>query len=1001
MVFTEADRQLWLWPERRPSGGTRLVTHPYQSAHANPALEQRLRRIEFSLAEEAELTTLKVRERVRTAFHAEGITKRFYDDISEQRDQLALAITGLDESDRQFYASILLDRLIFIYFIQQKGFLDNDREYLSRRLDMVRELQGPNHFYEFYRDFLVPLFHQALGSSAPEYDDPQIQTLIGQVPYVNGGLFSKMPLERRHGIRVPDSAFTRVFALFDQYRWHLDERPTEEKNEINPEVLGYILEQYINQKERGAYYTADDITGWMAGLSIAGHFLDQMDDASIWATMREDPGRYLHEAMRHGEDSHWIPKDLEPVDWIGSEWEELTPDDIGLPTERLRETADRIQTCRRIRQRIETGEIASVDAAVTSNLDLTQLAVDWLGDLDSARILRKAWSALMELRVLDPTCGSGAFLLAAMKTLQDLYEVLFLAIEHHVRTSPGQPDVQLAALVEDAARHPSREYYLRKTIALHNLYGVDIMSEAVEIARLRLFLALVSTVSERENLEPLPDLDMNVRCGNILVGCVSMEELNQAHAGDMWMTRRLLAIEERVMALRQSYQQFQEAQHQNLGDGAASFKENLIAETETLRGELDHLYARTEDQTEDWDFNEWRRSHQPFHWMAEFPEAMLAGGFSAVIGNPPFISRKNVVPHLYQYSGFETDKAPDIYAPCMERAAGLLKRGGRFAMIAPISQISGLRFGVLRNTLVQKLNPCWATVYDLIPDQLFAAKVRPVITLGRANETGTELWTSNLRRWRKEYRSYLFATVRFSASGPLKEMKSVWPLVGDEAASMMLAELRRSKCQIGDFVSRYGQFRVGRKAVMNLRFMTAFLTEPPCWTKAVSSMGGKPGARIPQTKVKWMHFNTELHRNAAYLIFAGRLGHWLWTTVGDAFDITDSMLKWFPCDLDRLSPIAHQLRDLATALDAAQMNAPMVDRNRHFIGGFDLGQCRDITDEADQLIMKQLGVEEYWPAILMLDNRIVKSGNRGVKTSYHWLKKWTPTRGPWDPSMPE
>ena len=942
-----------------------------------------------------------MRERVRTAFNAEAITKRsqrFYQDISAQRDRLSQAIIGLDDSDRQFYASILLDRLIFIYFIQQKGFLDNDREYLSHRLGMVRDLQGPNRFYEFYRDFLVPLFHQALGSSAPEYEDLQIQKLIGQVPYVNGGLFSEIPLERKSSIQVPDSVFENVFALFDQYRWHLDERPTGERNEINPEVLGYILEKYINQKEKGAYYTADDITGWMAGLSIAGCFLERMHDPSIWAMMRHNPDRYLHEAMRHGENSARIPMELEPSAWTEPAWEELSSLDIGLPTEKLRETADRIQASRHLRKRMEAGEITNINAATTSNLDLTQLAVDWLGEQSSAKTLWKAWTILMELRVLDPTCGSGAFLLAAMKVLQELYEALFTAIEHHVDSGGSQADVQLAALVQNAERHPSRTYFLRKTIALYNLYGVDIMPEAVEIARLRLFLALAATVSERDSLEPLPDLDMNIRCGNILVGCVSVDELKQVHAGDMLMAQRILAIEDQVLALRQSYRQFQDVQSRDQGGEVVGHKEKLLRETTVLRNELDRLYAKAEDQTKDWDFDQWRRSHQPFHWMVEFPEAMLAGGFSAVIGNPPFINRRKVVPHLYQYSGFETDKAPDIYAPCMERSAGLLRQGGRFAMIAPISLVSGLKYHVLRSSLDKKLPAMWVTVFDLRPDRLFPeAQVRPAIALGSTNAKENGLWTSNLKRWRKEYRTHLFATTRFSSSCPADEMSSVWPLVGDAGASEMLQTLRRSGRQIGDFVTSYGQFQVGRKALMNRRFMSAFLTEPPCWTRTNSL----PGNRVSQTAIEWFHFDTELHQNASYLIFAGRLGHWLWTTIGDAFHVTGGVLKWFPCDLDRLIPISSQLKNLAESLNQAQIDSPMVDLNQRYVGGYDLGKCRDITDESDQLIMDQLGVGEYWPNVLMLDNRIVKSGDSGSTTFHQWPKEWTPTRGPWDVSMPE
>ena len=420
LVFFNSDKQLWLWPERRPSGGTRLVPHTYSAGSSHSALIQRFQRVEFKPHEEAELTLLAVRERVRAAFNAERVTKKFYQDISAQRDKLTQAISGLEGQHRPFYASILLDRLIFLYFIQQKGFLDDDRHYLRHRLEMVREWLGPDQFYGFYKEFLAPLFHQALGSSDPKYDDPEIRRLIGDVPYINGGLFQKLPLESDNDIQVPDAAFEEVCALFDQYRWHLDERPRSADNEINPEVLGYILEQYINQKEQGAYYTAEDITGYMTGLTISGYFLDQVDDPSIWALAQQDPDRYIHEAMRYGADVMVDP--VEPEDWVSEEWEEISSPDVGLPTEKRRESADRIRRYRILKERMQRGEIASVNEATTANLDLTRLAMDWLLDQKSSASLVKAWQILKGMRILDPTCGSGAFLLAALKVMQDLYE---------------------------------------------------------------------------------------------------------------------------------------------------------------------------------------------------------------------------------------------------------------------------------------------------------------------------------------------------------------------------------------------------------------------------------------------------------------------------------------------------------------------------------------------------------------------------------------------------
>ena len=88
---------------------------------------------------------------------------------------------------------------------------------------------------------------------------------MGKVPFLNGGLFDVHDLERDNpDISIPDAAFERVFNFFDGYRWHLDERPYREDNEINPDVLGYIFEKYINQKQMGAYYTKEDITGYIS-----------------------------------------------------------------------------------------------------------------------------------------------------------------------------------------------------------------------------------------------------------------------------------------------------------------------------------------------------------------------------------------------------------------------------------------------------------------------------------------------------------------------------------------------------------------------------------------------------------------------------------------------------------------------------------------------------------------------------------------------------------------
>lgn len=146
----------------------------------------------------------------------------------------------------------MLNRLMFVYFIQRKGFLDGDRDYLRNRLNRMRTEHGRDTFYSFYRYFLLRLFHEGLGGSKRT---SELEKLLGHIPFLNGGLFDVHQLERpdRYGenTQIPDQAFERVFDYFDRYQWHLDERPLRADNEINPDVLGYIFEKYINQKQMG------------------------------------------------------------------------------------------------------------------------------------------------------------------------------------------------------------------------------------------------------------------------------------------------------------------------------------------------------------------------------------------------------------------------------------------------------------------------------------------------------------------------------------------------------------------------------------------------------------------------------------------------------------------------------------------------------------------------------------------------------------------------------
>src|SRR5262249_41372317 len=140
-----------------------------------------------------------------------------------------------------------------------------------------------------------------------------LDTLLGDVPYLNGGLFDVHDLERSYAsIEIPDAAFETIFDFFDTYEWHLDARPLRADNEINPDVLGYIFEKYINQKQMGAYYSKEDITGFITLNTVLPCLFDKLiRDGVIALTlllelMKDDPTRYIYEAQRYGLD-HELP----------------------------------------------------------------------------------------------------------------------------------------------------------------------------------------------------------------------------------------------------------------------------------------------------------------------------------------------------------------------------------------------------------------------------------------------------------------------------------------------------------------------------------------------------------------------------------------------------------------------------------------------------------------------------------------------------------------------
>ncbi|EIJ43379.1 hypothetical protein BegalDRAFT_2536, partial [Beggiatoa alba B18LD] len=279
LIFTDKETQaIFFWAKREKN---KLLPreHTYFRGQSGDALVNKLvpLMVDFSeLDDSGNLPLVEVLERLRKALDIEPVTKKFYAEFASFLENFVIDIEGInDERARRWYASVLLNRLMFIWFLQKKGFLDNgNREYLLDKLADSQKQKTDN----FYQGFLQRLFFE--GFAKPEHERENAE-ILGKIPYLNGGLFLPHHLEETYQIQIADVAFSRLFELFQGYSWSLDDSPTGDDNEINPDVLGYIFEKYINQKAFGAYYTRKEITEYLCERTIHRLILDKVQQPAI------------------------------------------------------------------------------------------------------------------------------------------------------------------------------------------------------------------------------------------------------------------------------------------------------------------------------------------------------------------------------------------------------------------------------------------------------------------------------------------------------------------------------------------------------------------------------------------------------------------------------------------------------------------------------------------------------------------------------------------------
>lgn len=562
LIFLDDDQNrtqsLWYWV-KRDGKKKQPREHLYLKGQPGDLFLSKLDSIVIELDDLREDGTIPITEvtaRLAESLDVERVTRKFYNEFSTLRVDFIDMIQGIErEADRFWYASVLLNRLMFIYFLQKRGFIQNNTRYLDDKLKESQK-RGADRYYD---EFLDVLFFE--GFAKPENQrSTEAKALLGQIRYLNGGLFIPHKLEIEYqNITIPDRAFENVLNLFGSYSWHLDDTPGADDNEINPDVLGYIFEKYINQKAFGAYYTRTEITQYLCERTIHAVILDRIHQNS-------------------------------------------------------------------------TRKFS----------DLNEVLVKL--DADLCRLL--LFTVLPKISILDPACGSGAFLVAAMKTLLDIYAAVYGKIRF-------LNDTNLTAhLREIDQKHPSINYYVRKRIITDNLYGVDIMEEAAEIAKLRLFLVLVSSAQSVDDLEPLPNIDFNLMTGNSLIGLLTVDpERFDASNQSQDMLQRLKAQQYKKTLEEKNRQIDIYRKTSSVVDDLQSLRDGIDKLREEAYHDLNEIllddFNRLGIQFEEVQINGKSKKRKlatrdikrldPFHWGYEFDEIIeTRGGFDVIIANPPW-----------------------------------------------------------------------------------------------------------------------------------------------------------------------------------------------------------------------------------------------------------------------------------------------------------------------------------------------------------------------------
>ena len=587
-----------------------------------------------------------------------------------------------------------------------------------------------------------------------------------------------------------------------------------------------------------------------------------------------------------------------------------------------------------------------------------------IANSEGPELVRAFWKALNAVSVLDPTCGSGAFLFAALNILEPLYTACLEAmagflddLERSQRPHSPQALSDFRKVLAQVEEHASDSYFILKSIIIGNLYGVDIMEEAVEICKLRLFLKLVAHLESYDQIEPLPDIDFNVRAGNTLVGFASLDEVKRAIQGDWVKELALPDIEERAEIADRAFRRFRAMQTEH-GMAAADFaaaKLDLRERLDALRAELDR-YLASEYGVKEGDeaaYCEWRASHQPFHWFVEFYGIMHRGGFDVIVGNPPYVEL-STVSKQYRPRNFSTETCGNLYALCTERAFNLQHSNARFGFIIQQPITSTIRMAACREIISGYSSCVWSSTYDDRPSKLFNGMHHARLAIILSERTGrtsskSVLYVTRYNKWFQIERDYVFQRLAFIAASTDK-LQGVFPKISSATEDRIISKLHQCNDRFESWLSRTASsHRLFYKKTGVGNWFT-IMPRPPKFFRGDEESSS--------TRESEMLFASNEVRDRAFCILNSTLFFWFYQARTNSRDFNPSDYKSFPVSKalkdEDLSQLARKLRK---RLDES---TTMVRASHRITGTIAYEQFRPrtakpIIDEIDRVLAEHYG----------------------------------------------